>query len=149
MGGKVNSAARAGLLLGDGRDLHAFTRNSPHNILDSPQQHLGTIFCARVMQGRADAWLRLNGAVLLHSQGFADSLWTGRALLQLGVSVCVFADVNGEGAPCSQWCQRQSCALGACGGGWWGSWWGRRRRRQRVEEGRDVSGKSWVGSTMA
>ena len=32
-------------------------------------------------------------------------------------------------------------------GGWTGSWWGRQRRRQRVEEGRDVSGKSWGGST--
>ena len=29
------------------------------------------------------------------------------------------------------------------GGGWMGSWWGRQRKRDTVEEGRDVSGKSW------
>ena len=133
----------------DGRGLHILSRNALQNTLDSPQLHFGANGCTRVMQGRADGWLDHHGAVLLSTQGFADSLWLGRALLQSGISVCVFPDANGEGAPCFHWYQRQGGALGPCGGGWAGGWWGRRRRRQTVEEGRDVSGKSWVGSRIA
>ena len=55
----------------------------------------------------------------------------------------------GDGAPCAFSQGMGAKGSQACGGGWMGSWWGRRRRRQRVEEGRDVSGKSWGGGLWA
>ena len=149
MGCKFDGAARAGLLLEDGRGLHVFSRNALQNNLGSPQQQFGANGCTRVMQGRADRWLGFNGAVLLPTGGFAASLGLSWAHLQSGISVCVYAEASGEGAPCFQWGWRLEGTLGPRGGGWAGGWWGRRRRRQALEEGWDVSGKSWVGSMMA
>ena len=58
--------------------------------------------------------------------------------------LCGYAGAYGNGAPCASARAGAWGSWGACGGSWVGSGWGRRRRRQRVEEGRDVSGKSWV-----
>ena len=58
--------------------------------------------------------------------------------------LCGCAGVCGNGAPCASARAGVWGSWGPCGGSWVGSGWGRRRRRQRVEEGRDVSGKSWA-----
>ena len=77
------------------------------------------------------------------------SLWVGRERLLLSFWRCGFVDASGAGAPYLHWYQRWLGIRGPCGGGWKGSWWGRRRRRQMVEEGRDVSGKSWAVRLIA
>ena len=101
-------------------------------------------------QGGAVWWLWDALGMEMHRGALQAQSLLVRASCCHEIDICMRAYICGEGAPCfpSSRVGVWGC-LASCGKGWRGSWWGRQRRRQMVEEGRDVSGKSWGGRVMA
>ena len=148
MGNGFDDVLSEELLPGDGFGQIVFS-DAAHILADSAATGLKAGFSAKVGRGSTGS-INMNGMAALPFGGALDaSPWMGREQLQLSIWMCVFVDASGAGAPYSLWCWRRVGIQGPCGGGWKGSWWGRRRRRQMVEEGRDVSGKSWAGRVVA
>ena len=96
--------------------------------------------------GRGGGGCANAGRLPSHGDGGDTAAWVAGEGACFHSELCGAAGSYSNGAPPSlPPASRARGALGASGGGWRGSWWGRGRRRGRMEEGRDVSGKSWEG----
>ena len=149
MGYGFDGGSMKGILLDDERGRAAFP-SAAHTYADTAATGWGMGFRGGGGQGRGDWWSwdiqrggMLAGPLDLSSQ-------PGRAPMGIRIDLCGGAGGGGEGAPCANF--PRAGARGcweAFAGGWREGWLGRRRRRQTVEEGRDVSGKSWAGRVVA